>query len=429
MVCLALCVLGLILILIINDTSINIMQRTVSAHSRNIGRYSKDKILPILSNMLRGTKTEAELGDMERTSVNGSFFRSNLDDIQDQDYSQAPELPIAKMLIEEKKYRHDDQFEKYIKCPTSVRKKMLDNPKIRSKFIPDIPILMWDKHFNASEYRRLTQYKGINGWRNMNYTDVRSMVGQLNSPNNQYMFDDRLRKVKGQSRDCTTCAIIGNGGILKGSGKGAEIDAHDYVFRVNAAVTKGFENDVGKKTSFYCFTMVTLHNTLALRHRTGFEIPKGDENLRYLFFADSDWTYTFLSAALSGKPLPKSTGKYHRGPPAFPKPLTADNIKVLHPDFERYIKLNWVNSTAQHKDVHRPTTGAIMLLAALHTCDQVSIYGFAGSYSAFSEHYYDKTYSKHVNFANHDNNAENKLWQFLDEQGIVNLYRRTAEEG
>ena len=60
---------------------------------------------------------------------------------------------------------------------------------------------------------------------------------------------------------------------------------------------------------------------------------------------------------------------------------------------------------------------------------QVSIYGFAGSYSAFSEHYYDKTYSKHVNYANHDNNAENKLWEYLDEQGIVKLFRRTPEKG
>ncbi|XP_030833194.1 alpha-N-acetylgalactosaminide alpha-2,6-sialyltransferase 2-like [Strongylocentrotus purpuratus] len=429
LVCLVLCLLGLVIVLVINDASIDVMQRTITSHRKNLGRYSKDAIAPLLSSMLGGSKTAAELKDGEKTSINGSFFRSTLEGILDNDFSQAPELSIPQMVIEERKYRHDDQFEKYLKCPTTVRKKMLDNPNIRSKFVSDIPILMWDKHFNASEFRRLTKYKGVNGWRDINYTDVRGMVGHLNSPNNQYMFDDRLRKAQVPSNDCITCAIIGNGGILKDSGKGAEIDAHDYVFRVNAALTKGFEKDVGKKTSFYCFTLITLHNTLALRHKTKFEIPKGDENLRYLFFADSDWTYTYLAAALSGKPLPKSTGKYHRGPPAFPKQLTADNVKVIHPDFERYLKWSWVNSSAQHKDVHRPTTGAIMLLAALHTCDQVSIYGFAGSYSAYSEHYYDKEYSKHVNYANHDNNAENKLWQYLDEQGIVNLYRRTPKEG
>lgn len=30
---------------------------------------------------------------------------------------------------------------------------------------------------------------------------------------------------------CVRCAVVGNGGILKGSRQGLDIDAHDYVFR------------------------------------------------------------------------------------------------------------------------------------------------------------------------------------------------------
>ena len=55
---------------------------------------------------------------------------------------------------------------------------------------------------------------------------------------------------------------------------------------------------------------------------------------------------------------------------------------------------------------------------------QVTLYGFAGSYSTYSEHYYDKEYLKHVFYANHDNNAENKLWEQLSKQGIVRLFKR-----
>ena len=55
---------------------------------------------------------------------------------------------------------------------------------------------------------------------------------------------------------------------------------------------------------------------------------------------------------------------------------------------------------------------------------QVNAYGFGGSYVKFSEHYYDKTYNRHVNYANHDNGAENALWQRLHDLGVINLYHR-----
>ena len=46
------------------------------------------------------------------------------------------------------------------------------------------------------------------------------------------MFDDRLAaNAIPKDIGCTRCAVIGNGGMMNGSNKGQEIDAHDYVFR------------------------------------------------------------------------------------------------------------------------------------------------------------------------------------------------------
>ncbi len=56
-----------------------------------------------------------------------------------------------------------------------------------------------------------------------------------------------------------TCAVVGNGGILLGSGCGYQIDAHDFIIRSNLADIKHFAKDVGKKTS------VTTINGLKLR--------------------------------------------------------------------------------------------------------------------------------------------------------------------
>ena len=47
-----------------------------------------------------------------------------------------------------------------------------------------------------------------------------------------------------------TCAVVGNSGVLLSSERGAEIDAHEAVLRINYAPTKGFEKYVGSRTTY-----------------------------------------------------------------------------------------------------------------------------------------------------------------------------------
>ena len=46
---------------------------------------------------------------------------------------------------------------------------MLDMPAMKQIYIPDMPLLMWNEHINTSEYERLQDFKGINGWKDMSY--------------------------------------------------------------------------------------------------------------------------------------------------------------------------------------------------------------------------------------------------------------------
>ncbi|XP_025783335.1 alpha-N-acetylgalactosaminide alpha-2,6-sialyltransferase 2-like [Puma concolor] len=112
--------------------------------------------------------------------------------------------------------------------------------------------------------------------------------------------------------NCVRCAVVGNGGILNGSRQGLNIDAHDYVFRLNGAVIKGFEKDVGTKTSFYGFTVNTMKNSLISYGNLGFtSVPQG-QDLRYIFIPSDIRDYVMLRSAILGVPVPEGPDKGDR---------------------------------------------------------------------------------------------------------------------
>ncbi|XP_018094029.1 alpha-N-acetylgalactosaminide alpha-2,6-sialyltransferase 2 isoform X2 [Xenopus laevis] len=307
-------------------------------------------------------------------------------------------------------------------CPTSLQLRVKNDSYFNTLFNFEVPLLLWNSHMTERNWDILGKRPVPYGWKDLPQEDVASTLKLLNDSAHRVMF-----RRQGPQK-CIRCAVVGNGGILNGSRKGKEIDGHDYVFRLNGAVIKGFEKDVGTKTSFYGFTVNTMKNSLISYNEYGFtQTPKGAD-LRYIFIPSDLRDYVMLRSGILGVQVPSGYDKGDKPSVYFgPKP-SPRKFKMLHPDFllytrERFLKSDILNT--KYAGLYMPSTGGLMLLTALHSCDQVSAYGFiTPDYNRYSDHYYELQKIPLEFYANHDMILEMQLWGRLHDKGIIKLYKR-----
>ncbi|XP_021536651.1 alpha-N-acetylgalactosaminide alpha-2,6-sialyltransferase 2 isoform X2 [Neomonachus schauinslandi] len=309
-------------------------------------------------------------------------------------------------------------------CRHSLYLAIQKHPHFRALFELSTPVLLSGDLFTQELWNRLSQHKAPYGWQGLSRQAINSTLSLLNGSESSELFTASGKPLS----TCIRCAVVGNGGILNGSRQGLNIDAHDYVFRLNGAVIKGFEKDVGTKTSFYGFTVNTMKNSLISYWNLGFtSVPQG-QDLRYIFIPSDIRDYVMLRSAILGVPVPEGPDKGDRPQTYFGPEASARKFKLLHPDFisylrERFLKSKLINTN--FGNLYMPSTGALMLLTALHTCDQVSAYGFITSnYWKFSDHYFERIKKPLIFYVNHDLSLEATLWKNLHKAGILQLYQR-----
>ncbi|XP_026063144.1 alpha-N-acetylgalactosaminide alpha-2,6-sialyltransferase 2, partial [Carassius auratus] len=303
----------------------------------------------------------------------------------------------------------------------SLRHTIKKDDHLKRKFSFLVPVLQWRDSFSNSHWQKLQNEPLPYGWKDQSFYEISKTLSLLSDPANSHLFERKT------SDTCVRCAVVGNGGILNGSRQGKTIDSHDYVFRVNGAIIQGFENDVGTKTSFYGFTTNSLKNSLIDYYQDGFHNVPRDPDIGYIFIPAETRAYLMLAAAIQGVSVTSGPDKGDRPSEIFGYNPEIHQFKMIHPSFIQYVTQRFLKSPLleQYRDTYIPTSGALMLLVALHTCDQVSAFGFmTENYKDFSCHYYDKVMKPLVSYTNHDMEMEGRLWKQLHSQKVLWLYQR-----
>ncbi|XP_050817146.1 CMP-N-acetylneuraminate-beta-1,4-galactoside alpha-2,3-sialyltransferase isoform X4 [Gopherus flavomarginatus] len=104
------------------------------------------------------------------------------------------------------------------------------------KFSKPAPMFLDDSFKKWARIRDFVPPFGIKGQDNL--------IKAILSATKEYRLTPAL-----DSLSCRRCIIVGNGGVLANKSLGLKIDDYDVVIRLNSAPVKGFEKDVGGKTT------------------------------------------------------------------------------------------------------------------------------------------------------------------------------------
>ncbi|XP_062385294.1 CMP-N-acetylneuraminate-beta-galactosamide-alpha-2,3-sialyltransferase 1-like isoform X2 [Sardina pilchardus] len=223
-----------------------------------------------------------------------------------------------------------------------------------------------------------------------NYSEVVEKLFQL--------IPDREHYQDGSPDRCRVCSVVGNSGNLKNSHYGPLIDASDFVFRMNGGPIKGFEEDVGSKTThriMYPESAVDIDSTT---HLVLFAFKTLDLEWLISVFTTHKIRQTYMPV--------KSTIK-----------ANVRLVMVVNPTFMQYTHKVWLKKHGMY-----PSTGFMTVVLALHICDQVRVFGFGADKHGNWDHYFEKT-PLYFKTGGHEGSLEYDTIRELNNRHKIEMYR------
>ncbi|XP_066576287.1 lactosylceramide alpha-2,3-sialyltransferase isoform X2 [Amia ocellicauda] len=187
------------------------------------------------------------------------------------------------------------------------------------------------------------------------------------------------------SKPCRRCAVIGNGGILRGLELGTLIDQFDVVIRLNSGPVRKFSKDVGNKT------------TIRMSYPEGCPVLWQDIDPDVLFVAVvfKSVDFSWLKAMINKQRVSFWDWIFFWQRVPEHVPIAASQFRILNPEIIRQTALDLLHFPAPEPKFwgwsQVPTLGISALNLATYLCDEVSLAGFGYNMSQPSAplHYFE----------------------------------------
>ncbi|XP_068552221.1 type 2 lactosamine alpha-2,3-sialyltransferase isoform X2 [Anas acuta] len=217
------------------------------------------------------------------------------------------------------------------------------------------------------------------------------------------------------SVSCRRCVVVGNGGVLRNKTLGEKIDSYDVIIRMNNGPVIGYEEDVGRRTTFRLSYPESI-----------FSDPiHYDPNTTVVIIVFKPRDLKWLWEILGGQ---KISAKGFWKKPALNMIYKSNQIRILDPSITRKTAYDWLHFPTRFPKKEKPkhpTTGLIAITLAFHICHEVHLAGFKYDFTDrnSSLHYYgNDTMSQMMQNEYHDISAEQKfLKKLIDKNFVVNL--------
>uniref|UniRef100_A0A3Q2PZS3 CMP-N-acetylneuraminate-beta-galactosamide-alpha-2,3-sialyltransferase 1-like n=1 Tax=Fundulus heteroclitus TaxID=8078 RepID=A0A3Q2PZS3_FUNHE len=171
------------------------------------------------------------------------------------------------------------------------------------------------------------------------------------------------------------------------------------LFRMNSAKIKGYEEDVGTKTThhvMYPESAVDLHNSTHL-----VLFPFKIMDLEWLIKAFTTGFYGISYAPVKTKIR-----------------ANKDLVMVINPAFMKYSHESWLEKKGAY-----PSTGFMTFVFALHICDEVHVFGFGADSDGNWSHYFELLRNKKLKTGQHPGHHEYAVLEQLANEKIIKFYK------